>query len=306
MLHIAISSRVLFNLEDGHALFEAQGLDAFNDYMLRNEAKPLRPGVGFELVRKLLALNTPGQVPRVEVLLLSSNTLEAGARVMSSVQHYGLAIERAFFTSGGDRFKLAKAAGVTLFLSTNAGEVRNALAAGIAAACVQPNSRTVERSEVLRLAFDGDAVLFSDEAEHVFQAGGLSAFNASEQHHAHVPLGAGPFKPVLEALHGIQEALKGECGHLRVALVTARSVAAHRRVLETFRHWGVQVNEAYFCAGMPKGPVLEAFGADLFFDDGLHNIDSAAQFVPAGHVPAGVRNQSAAFHLAPSLHVHEP
>lgn len=292
MLTVAVSSRALFNLEDGNDIFQKEGWLAFGAYMRKNEKKPLRPGAAFYLVKKLLALNTPGG-PRdkVEVLLLSSNTLDAGARVMNSVRHFGLDIERAFFTSGGDRFRLAKAGNVTLFLSTNPVEVRKALAAGIASASVMPHSRIAEtESAGLCIAFDGDSVLFSDEAERVNQAEGLLAFQKSERRQAKIPLGDGPFRPVLQALHDIQTNFfqnNRECP-LKVALVTARGVPAYDRVLHTFRTWGVKVDSALFCAGLPKGPFLDAMGADLFVDDGLHHVESALQFVPSGHVPNGV------------------
>lgn len=297
LLTVAVSSRALFNLEDGNTLYEKEGALAFSSYMRKNEKKPLRPGVAFELVRKLLALNKPGE-PRdkVEVILLSSNSLEAGARVMNSVHHYNLDIERAFFTSGADRFKIAKAGNVTLFLSSNPVEVSKALAAGIASACMQPHSQIGTPKEDIRIAFDGDSVLFSDESEKVNQEEGLAAFQQNERTKAKVPLAAGPFKPVLQALHEIQELYEdGKCP-LRVALVTARGVLAYERVLQTFRSWKVKVDEAYFCGGLKKGPFLAAFDADLFFDDGMHNIASAVQYVPSGHVPYGV----AAFkHSAP-------
>lgn len=295
MLVVAVSSRALFNLEDGHAIFQKDGWAAFDSYMRKNEKKALRPGPAFQLVKKLLALNTPGaKRDRVEVMLLSSNTLEAGARVMNSVRHYGLDIERAFFTSGRDRFLIAKAGNVTLFLSTNPSEVRKALAAGIASASVMPHSRFDEEGEgankSLCIAFDGDSVLFDDSAEKVNQAEGLAAFQENERRQAKVPLGDGPFKSVLQALHDIQQGfdLRSEDRPLRVALVTARGVPAYDRVLKTFRTWGVHVDDSFFCGGMPKGPFLEALGADLFFDDGMHNVESASQFVPACHVPNGV------------------
>ena len=293
MLIVAVSSRALFNLEDGHTLFQTEGWAAFDAYMRKNEKKALRPGVAFPLVKKLLALNTPGTRDRVEVLLLSSNTLEAGARVMNSVRHYNLDIERAFFTSGADRFRIAKACKVTLFLSTNPAEVRKALAAGIASASVIPHSRMAEAASErtsLCIAFDGDSVLFDDSAEKINQAEGLAAFQAAERKQAAVPLGAGPFKPVLQALHDIQQGFdRHDPAHpLRVALVTARGVPAYDRVLKTFRSWGVRIDESFFCGGMPKGPLLDALGADLFFDDGMHNVESASQFVPACHVPHGV------------------
>lgn len=295
MFTVAVSSRALFNLEDGNAIYQTQGAAAFNAYMRESETKALRPGVAFSVVKKLLALNTPGERDRVEVILLSSNTLEAGARVLNSARHYGLDIERAFCTSGGDRIGLAQAANVTLFLSTNPSEVRKALAAGIASASVMTESRcgaNVENDEssVLCVAFDGDAVLFDDSAEKVNQAEGLRAFQESERRQAEIPLGAGPFYQVLMALYAIQQEF-AEAGlpcPLRLALVTARGVKAYDRVLRTFRAWAVGVDEALFCGGLPKGPFLAALRADLFFDDTMHNIESAVQFVPTCHVPNGV------------------
>lgn len=293
MLVVAVSSRALFHLEDGHIIYQNEGQAAFDDYMRKNEKKALRPGAAFPLVKKLLALNSPGVRDKVDVLLLSTNTLEAGARVMNSVRHYGLDIERAFFTSGGDRFRIAKAGNVTLFLSTNPSEVRKALASGIASASVIPDSRFDEDAgdrQGLCIAFDGDSVLFDDSAERVNQEEGLAAFQASERRQAKIPLGDGPFKPVLQALQAIQQSFdaSGAERPMRIALVTARGVPAYDRVLRTFRTWGVHVDESFFCGGLPKGPFLEALGADLFFDDGMHNVESASQFVPACHVPHGV------------------
>jgi 5'-nucleotidase len=296
MLRVAVSSRALFNLEDGHRIFENDGVEAFDAYMRQHESKPLRPGDAFALVRKLLALNSDGVRDRVEVILLSSNTLDAGARVMNSVRHSGLDIDRAFFTSGGDRFRIAKAANVTLFLSTNPVEVRKALACGIASATLMPSCINRDRAESSRLciAFDGDSVLFDDSAERVSQLEGLAAFTASEQSKAKLPLGAGPFKPVLQELHDIQVSLAG-CPDkfLRVALVTARGISAYDRVLKTFRSWGLRVDEALFCSGLPKGPFLDALDADLFCDDSLRNCESARQFVAAGHVPHGIQGEAA-------------
>jgi 5'-nucleotidase len=292
MLRVAVSTRALFNLEDGHRIYESEGAEAFDAYMRKHESKPLRPGDAFDIVRKLLALNTVDQPELVDVILLSSNSLDAGARVMNSVRHYGLAIDRAVFTSGGDRFRIAKAANVTLFLSTNPGEVRKALEYGIAAATITPNpARNPARgqSSTLCIAFDGDSVLFDDSAERVNQLEGLAAFTASEQSKARLPLGEGPFKPVLQGLHDIQTCIADNADvKLLVALVTARGVSAYERVVKTFRSWGLRVDQSFFCSGMPKGPLLDALGADLFIDDSAKNVESAAQYVLAGHVPIGV------------------
>lgn len=292
MLIVAVSSRALFNLEDGNDIYEKQGALQFDAYMRENEKKPLRPGAAFPLVKKLLALNVPGQRDKVEVILLSSNTLEAGARVMNSVRNYGLDIHRSMFTSGGDRFRIAKACKVHLFLSTNQKEVRKALESGIAAARVMPTSRVNEEDTqtLLRIAFDGDSVLFSDEAEQVNQASGLAEFVASEKRQAEIALKPGPLKPVLDALLQLKQQLvaEGKANQLLFALVTARGLQVYDRVLHTFREWGVKLDHAYFLDGAEKGPFLEALDADLFFDDGMHHVESALRFVPACHVPHGV------------------
>lgn len=292
----AVSSRALFNLEDGNRIYEAEGPEAFDAYMRKNEKKPLRPGVAYNLVKKLLSLNTPGvERDKVEVVLLSRNSPEAGLRVMHSIRHHSLDIERAVFTQGTERFRYAKALGTHLFLSANAAEVKAALHSGIAAATIMPNSAALHSHEhEVRFAFDGDAVLFSDEAERINLQDGLEAFQKSEQENASSPLAAGPFKPVLEALHDIQATYPVNSSPLKVALVTARGIPAHERVLRTLRNWNIRVDEAVFCAGMNKGPFLEAFGADFFFDDAQHNVDYASAHVPSGHVPSGVRNEQLA------------
>lgn len=292
MITIAVSSRALFNLEDGNDIYEKEGAAAFNAYMRKNEEKTLRPGVAFRLIKKMLALNSPGQLDKVEVILLSSNTFDAGARIMHSANKYNLNIHRAFFTSGSDRFGIAKAANVTLFLSTNPQEVKKALSLGIASATVMPHSATdYHEDNILRIAFDGDAVIFSDEAEIINQKEGLDAFHRSEQLKAQMPLPAGPFKPVLLALQQIQKnfsSLPLNERPLRVALVTARSVQAFERVLNTLRSWEIEVNEVFFCGGSPKAPFLSALQVDLFFDDGIHHVESAAKVISACHVPSGI------------------
>lgn len=291
MFTVAVSSRALFNIEDGHTVFVKKGFEAFCLYMRRHEKKPLRKGAAFDLISKLLSLNEPGQPERVRVMLLSSNALDAGARVIHSIIHYGLNIEQAFFTSGQDRFGLATAAEVSLFLSTNAQEVQRALERGIPGAVVSPHNTVGPRGQGLCVAFDGDSVLFSDESERVNQTEGLAAFQRNELELAHRPIPQGPFRPVLQSLIEIQKLYRDtptDKRPLKVSLVTARGVMAAERVLRTFRSWGIHVDEALFCGGLPKGPFLNALQADLFFDDAQHNIESASPYVLACHVPFGV------------------
>ena len=290
MLTVAVSSRALFMLEVENGVFEKDGEDAFNRYMLERENLLLQPGVAFELVRKLLGLNVGG-VKRVEVVMLSRNSPAAGLRVMSSVRQHGLNIERAVFCRGGHRFQYVKALGADLFLSANPESVRRSLQHGVAAATILPARAVNAPRDQLRIAFDGDAVIFGDESERVSREHGVEAFGLHEHQRAREPLSGGPFRSFLSALHEMQALFPpGEDAPVRTALVTARSAPAHERVIRTLREWGVRLDEALFLGGRAKGPFLAAFGADIFFDDSAHNIDSARQHVAAGHVPHGVAN----------------
>jgi 5'-nucleotidase len=310
ILTIAVSSRSLFHIEDGNEIFEKEGQAAFNEYMRSKENVPLRPGPAFALVRKLLALNTVrGPLPRdrVEVVLLSRNSPDAGMRVMNSIAHYGLDIEAAVFSQGEDRFSYASALGAHLFLSASPVDVRNAIEHGIAAATMLPVECSEEATDAeVRIAFDGDSVLFSDEADACYLANGLEAFRQHEVERANVPLGAGPFKAFLEALHELQKQFPEEDSPIKVGLVTARGMPSHARVINTLRSWGIHLDQAIFCSGRPKGPLLKTFRADIFFDDTQKNIDSARSCdIPSGHVPYGhggiVAAASAASAEAPAL-----
>lgn len=292
-LIVAISSRALFDLEDSHALFESEGLDAYAAYQLDHEDDLLEPGAAFPLVSKLLGLNedSPPEAPRVEIILISRNSADTGLRIFNSIAHHGLSIRRAAFSNGAPPFPYIRPFGADLFLSTHAQDVRNALAAGVAAATLLPAKALPERQHQLRIAFDGDAVIFGDEGERLSRSGGLEAFAEHERSRAGEPLSGGPFRGFLDALHRLQEAFPmGEDAPIRTALVTARSVPAHERVIRTLRDWGIRLDEALFLGGRAKGPFLEAFGADIFFDDSEHNIESARGLVTAGHVPHGVAN----------------
>ena len=296
-LVIAISSRALFNLDDSHHVFEQQGLEAFQRYQIEHEEQPLEPGEAFPLVQKLLRLNErlnhldEKLGDRVDVILLSRNSADTGLRVFNSIQHYGLPICRAAFCGGQSPYRYVAAFGCQLFLSTDPEDVRAALEQGVAAATLIASERG-ERTdnEQLRIAFDGDAVLFSDEAERIYKADGLQAFADSERAAAKQPLSGGPFKPFLQALHLLQSELPPDQSLLRTALVTARSAPAHERVIRTLRAWNIRIDEALFLGGMSKGEFLRAFGADVFFDDQLGHCDSARQHVATGHVPHGVAN----------------
>jgi 5'-nucleotidase len=290
-LIIAVASRALFDLDESHRVFESEGEDAYARDQIMRENEVLAPGVAFSLVRKLLALNRSDSARQVEVILLSRNSADTSLRIFNSIRHYGLDIQRAAFTRGRTPYSYASAFGAHLFLSANQEDVRLALDAGVAAATVLPSSPLASAQPELRIAFDGDAVLFSDEAEQVFQASGLDAFNRSETASANLPLSGGPFKPFLLALHALQASCPGDQCPIRTALITARGAPAHERVVRTLRAWGIRVDEALFLAGLDKGLFLKSFGADIFFDDQHRNCLSAASYVATGHVPFGVKNR---------------
>jgi 5'-nucleotidase len=291
-LVVAISSRALFDLGGSHALFERDGLDAYRAFQIEHENDVLAPGVAFPLVQKLLGLNKlSADLPPVEVILLSRNSGDTGLRIFNSIQHYGLDIARAAFTSGAPTSDYIAPFNADLFLSANAEDVGRALNAGVAAATILPSTAPSQSGEQLRIAFDGDAVLFGDEGERVSIEEGLAAFHRNETERAEEPLSVGPFRGFLTALHRLQAAFPAENSPIRTALVTARSAPAHKRVILTLRKWGVRIDEALFLGGRDKGPFLDAFGADIFFDDSPANVESARKHVATGHVPHGVSNR---------------
>jgi 5'-nucleotidase len=289
-LVVAISSRALFDFEEENRVFEAADDRAYMALQLQRLELAATPGVAFSLVQKLLAFNTDGP-PRVEVVILSRNDPVSGMRVFRSAKHYGLSIQRGVFTRGESPWRYLRPLSAHLFLSTNEADVRSALSAGVPAARVFPHSArasTAHPTEV-RIAFDGDAVLFSDEAERVFQADGLAAFQAYEQHRAAKPLAPGPFKPLLEALQRLQHEPANQM-RIRTALVTARSAPAHERAIRTLMDWNIEIDAAMFLGGLAKGEFLREFEPDIFFDDQTGHIENAAEHVPSGHVAAGISN----------------
>ena len=299
-LVVAISSRALFDFEEENEVFEQGDDRAYMALQLQRLDIPAKPGVAFSLVQKLLAFNgvradalDAVKIPLhpVEVVVLSRNDPVSGMRVFRSAQHYGLAIERGSFTRGQPPWRYLKPLHANLFLSTHLSDVRAALDAGVPAAQVYP--RSVHASDAhpaeVRIAFDGDAVLFSDEAEQVYQSQGLHAFHQHEMEKAALPLPDGPFKPLLFALQRLQQA-GTPAMRIRTALVTARSAPAHERAIRTLMNWNIEVDEAMFLGGLDKGEFLREFEPDFFFDDQTGHIESAARHVPSGHVASGVRN----------------
>src|SRR5881394_4653447 len=290
-LVVAISSRALFDFEEENQVFERDGEAAYVALQYARLDVPARQGVAFPLVKKLLAFNT-ARAQRVEVVVLSKNDPVSGLRVFRSAKMAGLQIERGVFTRGRSPYGYLASLKANLFLSTNESDVMGALNALCPAARVYPESAQAasRHAEEVRIAFDGDGVLFSDEAERVYQRDGLDAFTKHETTKAMQPLPSGPFKPLLEALHRLQSE-KNSPVKIRTALVTARSAPAHDRAVRTLMAWNIAVDEAMFLGGLEKSAFLKTFEPDFYFDDQRGHVELARAHVPSGHVPFGVANR---------------
>ncbi len=286
VLVIGISSRALFDLEDSNDLFVKEGLDAYRAHQLQNEKEVLEKGTAFALVKALLNLNAISGKKLVEVIVMSRNSPDTGLRVFNSIAHYGLAITRAAFSGGTPLSPYLKAFDVDLFLSKSDEDVQAAVDSGVAAAVLYapPTGQRVETDKI-RIAFDADAVIFSEESEHIYKTEGLDSFLAHEKANANTPMKEGPFAKLLMTLSFLQQHFpKGE-SPVRIAIVTARNSPAHERVVQTLRAWGVTVDEAFFLGGLSKDQILQAYQAHIFFDDQEAHLEDASKVVPSGKVP---------------------
>lgn len=288
-LVVGVSSRALFDLEKENKIFETEGISGFRKYQRDNEEEPLTIGTAFYLVQSLLHLNKTAKKRIVEVIVMSRNSPETGVRVMNSLNKYGLDISRMAFSGGEPLAPYMDAFDIDLFLSKDNKDVQSVIDSKKTAAAFiyEPPSEFKPNDNRVKIAFDADAVLFSDESEHRYKTEGMTAFHAYEKEHENDPLGEGPFAKLLIKLSKIQEELPTtiELSPLRLAIVTARNAPSHMRVIKTLRKWGVYVDEAYFLGGLPKDKVLSAFGAHIFFDDQEVHLTDSSKLVPAGKVP---------------------
>ena len=290
---IGVSSRALFDLTAENEIFESRGLEAYQTYQLEHEKDVLKPGPGFELVKSLLHLNEVAGKTLVEVIIMSRNSTNTSLRVFNSIKHYGLDITRAVLASGASLSPYLKAFKIDLFLSAHEDDVQNAINAGIAAGIIctdhsyglSESSEFISRAGQIRIAFDGDAVLFSDASEKVYKEQGLEAFAENEARNADIPLAEGPFAAFLKKLSALRGQIGEENSYIRTALVTARSAPAHERVIKTLRSWNVTLDEAFFLGGLAKKDFLKAFGAQIFFDDQSVHTTPASEEVPSARVP---------------------
>ncbi len=286
-LVIGISSRALFSLEAENRIYEIEGPEAYRSYQREHEENILQPGTGFPLIKALLDLNKVHPERRVvEVIIMSRNNPDTALRVFNSIDYYQLDITRAAFTGGESLAPYLEAFRVDLYLTRSEHDVQAAVNAGFAGAFIyDPPVNYDPDTRQIRIAFDADAVLFSEESERVYQDGGLEAFVAHEQQNAMTPLPEGPFAKLLRTLSFLQREFKAEQPPVRIAIVTARGSPAHERVIRTLRGWDVRVDEAFFLGGFTKDTVLKAFRAHIFFDDQDTHLAAASRVVPSARVP---------------------
>ncbi len=287
-LVVGISSRALFDLEEENRIYENEGLKAYSKYQIEHENEVLNPGTAFPLIKALHKLNADGRY-LTEIIVMSRNSADTSLRIFNSIEHYGLNISRAALVGGTSVAPYLNAFRTDLFLSANEVDVQEAINANIASGIICSHSEfpiNVEDDiKQIKIAFDGDAVIFSDESERIYQAEGLQAFAEYERKNAQSPLPEGPFAKLLKTISFIQKGFSKELVPIRTALVTARNAPAHERVVRTLRAWDVRVDEAFFLGGIEKSEVLKAFGANIFFDDQPVHTDPAAKLVPAARVP---------------------
>ena len=287
-LVIGVSSRALFDLEEENRIFEEQGLEAYSKYQTEHENDILKPGTAFPLVKALQKLNADGRY-LTEIIIMSKNSSDTSLRIFNSIEHYGLDISRAALVGGASISPYLGAFKTDLFLSANESDVQEAINANIASGiiCEHSNLPINPDDEIpqIRIAFDGDAVIFSDESERIFQSEGLTAFEEHEKMNAQNPLPEGPFAKLLKTLSLIQKQFPKDESPIRTALVTARNAPAHERVIRTLRAWDVRIDEVFFLGGVKKSEVLKAFDANIFFDDQPAHTDPASKLVPSARVP---------------------
>lgn len=308
-LVIAVASSALFDLSDSNSVFEEKGEEEYRKYQKKNINNTFPRGVAFPFVRRFLNINKayPDGMP-VEVVLLSRNDPDTGQRVFNSINSYGLDISRAGFLSGKSPYEYIPAFNVSLFLSANESDVRDAIEAGYPAGTVVPSDfKDDEKDNELRVAFDFDGVIADDEAETVFHNNeSIDMFQNHEAVNVDIPHNPGPLSDLFKKLSFLQKLEikreqdeKGYKRIIRTAIVTARNAPAHQRVITTLNEWGVSPDETFFLGGIDKHRILEVLQPHIFFDDQMRHITSAAGNIPSVHIPFGIRNVEANKALQP-------
>lgn len=299
-LVIGVASSAVFDLRESHNVFLTQGEAEYRRFQRQHLEIPFSPGIAFPFVKRILSLNDLSQPndPLVEVILLSRNDPDTGLRAMRSIAYYELGMSRAIFMQGKSPYNYIPALNISLFLSANQSDVEAAIQSGYPAGLVLESNFVDDDSDTsLRIAFDFDGVVASDEAEAIFQSRGIAGFHDHEVENMAQPLHPGPLKEFLVRVSKIQMREEEQKltqpkyeNRLRVSIVTARNAPSHERALKTLESWGVNANDAFFLGGIDKSSVLSVLRPHIFFDDQRVHLDSARSVVPSVHIPFGVVN----------------
>ncbi|MEC8011376.1 MAG: 5'-nucleotidase [Pseudomonadota bacterium] len=294
---VAVSSGAIFDFSNDHKIAIEHGSEAYDKYQIEHEDDILEKGEAFNLCEKMFAVNEQlkaiGSDLRFDVVITSKNTPDACMRALKSAEHYNLPINRTAFTNGASPYQYTKAFGTSLFLTTNAQDAKEAVNEGVPAAQILPSNQK-EQSSQLRVALDGDAVVFGDSSEKISFEKGLEGFYQHEQQNKNTPIEKGPLFPFLYRLSLLKKEFPKEKCPIRIAITTARAAPAAERLIKTLRNWGIEIDELHLLGGMNKGPFLEAFQADIFLDDNIKNAQQGSAHVVSGHVHFGINNQSKA------------
>lgn len=298
-LVVAVASSALFDLNESHKVYQEKGIEEYRKFQEENIDKFLNKGVAFPFIKRLLRLNEVfSEEKPVEVVLLSRNSPETGLRVFRTIQHYKLDITRAAFFSGSSPYRYLPAYNVSLFLSAEETDVIAACNEGYAAGKILPSIIEDDDNDIeLRIAFDFDGVIASDEAERIYQKEGMKAFHEHEQASAKTPLEPGLLGDLFKKISYFQKMeakrqLKDPDYKriLKTSIVTARNAPSHERLINTLKSWGVDVNEAFFLGGIDKSRILDIMHPHMFFDDQMGHL-SKLKNVPAVHIPFGITNK---------------
>jgi len=306
-LVVGLSSSALFDLRESDEIFREKGEDIYRRYQRENQDNPLKKGVAFPFIRRLLKLNELNpKDPPVEVILLSRNDPDTGLRVMNSIEHYGLGMTRAVFMQGRSPYLYIPAFDIELFLSANHQDVHQAVLAGYPAGQILDGNIIDDIEDLeLRIAFDFDGVIADDEAEGIYQnSGRLADFHNHESILVDTPHNPGPLKNFLDRIANIQKLEFAKqiqdssyTPMLRISIVTARNAPSHKRVINTMRAWDISVNEAFFMGGVEKSKVLNILKPHMFFDDQKLHLKPSSSVLPSVHIPFGITNkEKTSFH----------
>ena len=293
-LKVAVTTRALFKLESENRLYEEKGRDEYEKYQISKENEILSKGAAFSLVKSLLYINTLEETKdQVEVIIVTRNNATTGLRIFNSIEKYGLPITRGCFSGGSSLTPYLEALNVDLFLTANETDAQSAIDAGIPAAVLLTNNipdYDMNNDNKIRIAFDGDAVIFAEDSELIYKKQGLESFKNNENLQADIPMNEGPFAKFLKTISKLQ-GLRRDDDLIRTALITARDAPSHKRVIRTLREWNVRIDEMFFLGGLPKEPFLKAFGAQIFFDDQKAYTQPASVVVPSGTVPYNSKSE---------------